>query len=240
MPGIRFLDARGGPVLHDAVLPFEPGGVALSVLEPGYRGIHGFVVHAGGEHGPVVVFPDGCELVEGIAVDEHGPEQLVETELLPRLAQQPVGELRKVNAPVRRVPLSAQLAQEILLARGGAAQVNDGHARLAGPEAGVVVDARDLYGSGLRIDVDEVVVAVAVHLPGKDIGPFHFGQFAHQVGAHGVEFPVGAQDAAGFGEIEFLAVRHPADGLASGDIEEGLAGGGLHEQAELPVMAADA
>lgn len=63
MPGIRFLDARGGPVLHDAVLPFEPGGVALSVLEPGYRGIHGFVVHAGGEHGPVVVFPDGCELV---------------------------------------------------------------------------------------------------------------------------------------------------------------------------------
>mgnify|MGYP006949007197 CR=1 FL=1 len=39
---------------------------------------------------------------------------------------------------------------------------------------------------------------------------------------------------------EFLAVMHPADGLASGDIEEGLAGGGLHEQAELPVMAADA
>ena len=30
MPGIRFLDARGGPVIHDAVLPFEPGGVALS------------------------------------------------------------------------------------------------------------------------------------------------------------------------------------------------------------------
>ena len=93
------------------MLPFEPGGVALSVLEAGYRGIHGFVVHAGGEHGPVVVFPDGCELVEGIAVDEHGPEQLVETELLPRFAQQPVGELRKVDAPVRRyrVPLSAQL-----------------------------------------------------------------------------------------------------------------------------------
>ena len=92
----------------------------------------------------------------------------------------------------------------------------------------------------MRIDVDEVVVAVAVHLSGKDIGPFHFGQLTHQVGAHGVEFPVGAQNAAGFGEIEFLAVRHPADGLASGDIEEGLAGGGLHEQAELPVMAADA
>ena len=32
MPGIDVPDAGGVPVLHDAVLPFEPGGVALSVL----------------------------------------------------------------------------------------------------------------------------------------------------------------------------------------------------------------
>lgn len=136
--------------------------------------------------------------------------------------------------------MSLQQFQEFLLVLGGVAQVNDGHAPLEGSEAGVVVDARDLHGPGLRVDVHKVVVAVAIHLPGEDVGPLQPGKFAHQVGAHGIELPVGAQDVAGFPEIELPAVGHPAAGLAAQDIVEGLAGGGLHEQAKLPVMAADA
>ena len=47
MPGIRFLDARCGPVVHDAAIPRKFRGVGLGFPEPVDGGIHGGGVHAG-------------------------------------------------------------------------------------------------------------------------------------------------------------------------------------------------
>ena len=144
MPGIRFPDARCGPVVHDAAIPRKFRGVGLGFFEPVDGGIHGGGVHAGGEHGPVILFIEGHEPVERVAADKRRPEQLVEAEMTARFDQQLFREVREVDAPVLvyGAPVAFQQFQELLLVRGGAAQVDDGHAPFAGSEAGVVVDAR--------------------------------------------------------------------------------------------------
>lgn len=93
-----------------------------------------------------------------------------------------IGHAGKINATIdRRYTDPGQVLEQSLETRVITAHVHLVRSQPATAKGSIIIDSGYSGFSRIRIEIQQVVVTVAIHLPGKQIRPFQIVAFPHDI-----------------------------------------------------------